>query len=102
MKLFLFQSIFLLVVHSANCQDTTRAYSGKVLAGKGSCAWLILIEAGPEESMIGKVIEPSCSLPEHLQKKRKKVIFNFYPLRQPVRADCKSDIVGSIASIKEK
>ena len=52
--------------------------------------------------MIGKLIEPSGSLLEHVQKKRKKVIFNFYPLRHPVSPACKSEIVGSIASIEEK
>jgi hypothetical protein len=72
------------------------------MSGKGSCAWLILIEDGPETSWIGKIIEPTGTIPKELLKKRKKVIFNFYPLRQPVSPACKSDIVGSIASIEEK
>jgi hypothetical protein len=95
-------SLFILINNSAFSQGNNFPYSGKIVAGKGPCAWLILIEDGPEKEMIGKLIEPSGSLPEHLQKKRKKVIFNFYPLRQPVSPDCKSDIVGSIASIEEK
>ena len=95
-------SLFILINNSAFSQGNNFPYSGKIVAGKGSCAWLILIEDGPEKEMIGKLIEPTGSLPEHLQKKRKKVILNFYPLRQPVSPDCKSDIVGSIASIEEK
>ena len=103
MKIYLLiSSLFILIINSGFSQGNNFPYSGKIVAGKGSCAWLILIEAGPDESMIGKVIEPSGSLPEHLQKKRKKVVFNFTPLRQPVSPDCKSDIVGSIASIEEK
>ena len=93
---------FILSINTIFSQGNNFPYSGKIVAGKGSCAWLILIEHGPEKSMIGKHIEPTGNLPEHLQKKRKKVIFNFYPLRQPVSPDCKSDIVGSIASIEEK
>ena len=103
MKIYLLiSSLFILIINSGFSQGNNFPYSGKIVAGKGSCAWLILIEHGPEKSMIGKHIEPTGNLPEHLQKKRKKVIFNFYPLRQPVSPDCKSDIVGSIASIEEK
>jgi hypothetical protein len=94
--------IFILTIKFGFSQGNNFPYSGKIVAGKGPCAWLILIEDGPEKEMIGKLIEPSGNLPEHLQKKRKKVIFNFYPLRQPVSLACKSDIVGSIASIEEK
>jgi hypothetical protein len=103
MKLYLLiNCLFILIINSDFSQGNNFPYSGKIVAGKGPCAWLILIEDGPEKEMIGKLIEPTGSLPEHLQKKRKKVIFNFYPLRQPVSPDCKSDIVGSIASIEEK
>jgi hypothetical protein len=94
--------VFIFKTNSGFSQGNNFPYSGKIVAGKGPCSWLILIEEGPEKSMIGKLIEPSGNLPEHLQKKRKKVIFNFYPLRQPVSPACKSDIVGSIASIEEK
>ena len=103
MKIYLLiSSIFFLIINSCFSQGNNFPYSGKIVAGKGSCAWLILIEDGPEKTMIGKFIQPTGNLPEHLQKKRKKVIFNFYPLRQPVSPDCKSDVVGSIASIEEK
>ena len=50
--------------------------------------------------MIGKLIEPSGNLPEHVQKKRKKVIF-IRSANQLVQ-HANADIVGSIASIEEK
>ena len=102
LKFIVFLCAFILSFRFGFSQGNNFPYSGKIVAGKGPCAWLILIEDGPEKEMIGKLIEPSGSLPEHVQKKRKKVIFNFYPLRQPVSPACKSDIVGSIASIEEK
>lgn len=102
LKFIVFLCALILSFKFGFSQGNISPYSGKIVAGKGSCAWLILIEEGPEQSMVGKFIEPSGSIPKHLQKKRKKVTFNFYPLRQPVSPDCKSDIVGSIISIEEK
>lgn len=64
--------IFILTIKFGFSQGNNFPYSGKIVAGKGPCAWLILIEDGPEKEMIGKLIEPSRNLPGHLKEKRKK------------------------------
>ncbi len=82
-------------------QPEPMPYSGKIVKGSEACEWLILIESGPEPSMLGKLIEPSGNLPEMLHRRRAKVRFDFIPLRQPVSPDCEAHFVGSIPQIEK-
>ena len=72
LKFIVFLCAFILPFKFGFSQGNNFPYSGKIVAGKGSCAWLILIEDGPEKEMIGKFIEPAGNLPEHLKKSEKK------------------------------
>lgn len=83
-------------------QSEPMPYSGKIVKGSEACEWLILIESGPETSMLGKLIAPSGNLPEILQRRRMKVRFDFIPLRQPVSPGCEAHFVGSIPRIEKR
>jgi len=95
---FAFIAFALLFLNKPAVAQTNFWYTGKVVQSKGSCTWLIRITSTNDTTFLGKLIEPTSDFPEAFKKRGTHLRFEMHPLRQPVPAGCRANVVASIVN----
>lgn len=76
-------------------------YHGKIIRGDDGCPTMIKIKSAENGSISHHLIMPTGHLPEHWHYGQ-KITFTMAPLRQPIPADCKAQVVASIQIFLEE
>ena len=87
--------IVLFILFSARFSAQEIIYHGKIIRGDDGCPTMIKIKSAENGSISHHLIVPTGHLPEHWHYGQ-KITFTMTPLRQPIPADCKAQVVASI------
>lgn len=85
----------LLILIGSSFHAQENIYHGKIIKGDNGCPTLIKIKSSDNGIISHKIILPTGHLPADWQYGQ-KISFTMTPLRQPIPADCKAQVVASI------
>ncbi len=87
--------VFSMLIGSLISDAQEIIYHGKIIRGDDGCPTMIKIKSAENGSISHHLIMPTGHLPEHWHYGQ-KITFTMTPLRQPIPADCKAQVVASI------
>ena len=87
--------VFLMLICSFIGDAQEIIYHGKIIRGDDGCPTMIKIKSAENGSISHHLIMPTGHLPEQWHYGQ-KITFTMTPLRQPIPADCKAQVVANI------